>query len=464
MAYIQNEKTTGDILYPASSLSQVHELGPKVIHSGNGIYLKDIEGHEVLDAVGGLWCVNIGYGRSELGEVMAKGATQMGYYHSFAGMSNKPQIELAKKLVGLAPSKLTKVFFGTSGSDANDTIIKIIWHYNYLKGRPNKKKLIARHNAYHGTSISSASLTGIPSFHNGYNLPIKEVIHTENPHFYRYKLDGECELDFSKRKAEALEGLILKEGPETIAAFFAEPIMGAGGVIDPPKGYFEEIQKVLKKYDILMVADEVITGFGRLGSMFASDQFGIEPDLLASAKGITSGYFPLSATFITEEIWEVLREGSETLGGFMHGYTYSGHPIGAMVALKNLEIIEQEKLVENAQVMGNYLHKKLHGAFDDNPHVAEIRGRGLLAAIQLILNKDAKQFFNPKDKIPHKIASKAYDLGLIVRPLPSVTSIALSPPLIINKNGIDRLVDKLLSAVNNITDELPLQELEGVDP
>jgi len=456
------KKTTGDILYPASSLTQVLELGPKVMKSGNGYYIKDADGHELLDGIAGLWCVNIGYGRRELGEVMAEGASQMGYYHSFTGMSNEPQIELAKKLVSMAPGKLSKVFFGTSGSDANDTLMKIIWHYNYLKGTPKKKKLIARQNAYHGTSISSASLTGIPSFHKGYNLPIKEVIHTDNPHYYRYHLEGETESEFSKRKAKALETLILTEGPDTVAAFFAEPIMGAGGVIDHPEGYFEEVHKVLKKYDILMVADEVITGYGRLGSMFASDQFGIKPDLLATAKGLTSGYFPLSAAFITEEIWDVLKGGSETLGAFSHGYTYSGHPIGAMVALKNLEIIEKEGLVENAKEMGDYLHKKLHETFDDHPHIGEIRGRGLLAALQLIANKNEKAFFDPKHKVPHQISGKAYELGLITRPLPSVTSLALSPPLMIDKKGIDLIVEKLEAAINQITKRLSKEELAGI--
>lgn len=442
------------ILHPATSIVQLMDQGPRIMTEGKGIYLKDSDGNEVMDGIAGLWCVNIGYGNEELADAMADAARTMGYYHTFTACSNEPQIELAEQLVPMAPGKLNKVFFGSSGSDANDTIVKIVWHYNNLKGRPEKKKIIARDNAYHGTNISGASLTGLKGFHNQFDLPIKNIIHTGNPHYYAYCEAGESEEAFAARRVRELEEMILAEGPDTVAAFIAEPIMGAGGVINPPKGYFEGVKAVLKKYDILMIADEVICGYGRIGYNFASELYNIEPDLMASAKALTSGYFPMSATYITDEIWETLRYGSETLGGFSHGYTYSGHPIGCAVALKNLEIMKRLNLTQNASEVGAYLHERLAGAFGNHPHVGEVRGHGLLAAVQMVVDRDPKKFFNPACKIPARVADACYQAGLIVRPLPSIGAIALSPPLIMTKENVDQMVDKITLGLNEVMDNL----------
>lgn len=457
---MRNEKQ--NILYPATSITHLLEKGPKIIERGKGVHVYDSTGHQLIDGIAGLWCVNVGYGREELAEAMAKGASELGYYHTFGAMSNQPQIDLAETLIDMTPPSLSKVFFGSSGSDANDTLIKIVWHYNNLKNRPNKKKIISRINAYHGTNISAASLTGLKGFHNAFDLPIKNIIHTECPHFYRYHDEGESETEFSTRRAQELEDMIIAEGPDTVAAFIAEPIMGAGGVINPPKGYFKAIQAVLKKYDILMIVDEVICGYGRLGVKFGCELYDIVPDMMATAKGLTSGYFPLSAAFISDEIWQVLKFGSEALGGFSHGYTYSGHPIGARVANVNLGIIKDEKLIENAAVTGAYLHAKLNERFSKHKHIGEVRGHGLLAAVQLIANKEEKKFFDPALKLPARILDACYEKGLIVRALPSVTSVALSPPLIINKAHVDDIIDRLEDGINAVITTLSADDLRGI--
>ncbi len=438
------------LLHPATSIAQQQSDGPRIIGSGKGIRLRDTDGHELIDAIAGLWCVNVGYGREELADSMADAARTLGYYHSFSGMSNPPQIELAAALSAMAPGKLSRVFFGSSGSDANDTLMKIAWHYFALKGQPQKRKIISRMNAYHGTSISTASLTGLPAFHKAFHLPIDGVLHTDCPHFYRYGEPGEGERDYAKRMAAKLEAMILAEGPETVAGFIAEPIMGAGGVIAPPHGYFQEIQAVLKRHNVLMIADEVICGYGRLGEAFGSDVFGIEPDLMATAKGLTSDYFPLSAAFITDEIWDVLKQGSETYGSFYHGYTYSGHPVGAATALANLDIISRERLIENAAKVGAYLHQELQKLCEAHPNIGEVRGRGLLAGVQLIADKEKKTFFDPACKIPARIAEACYRKGLIVRPLPSVTTLAFSPPLIVTEADIDEILGRFEAGLNEI--------------
>jgi len=370
---------------------------------------------------------------------------------------------VAEKLSQISPGNLNRVFYGCSGSDANDTLMKIVWHYNFVKGRPEKKKIIARWSSYHGTSVSTASLTGLPTFHKPYNLPIPEVRHTLMPHYYRYGKPGESEAEFVARMAKALDDMIIAEGPDTVAAFIAEPVTGAGGVVAPPKGYFEAIQKVLTRHDVLMIADEVICGYGRLGTMFGSEKFKIKPDLMSSAKGLTSGYFPLSAAYISEDIWEVLRQGSEQTGNFAHGYTYSGHPVGCAVALKNLEIIEREGLVENARVVGQYLHDKLDQAFGGNPHVGQVRGTGLIAGIQLIADKEKKKFFDANRKIPMRIQQTAYHKGLICRNLPSVTTVALAPPLIVTKADIDEIVGRLKEAFGEVLGSLSKEDLTPVD-
>ena len=438
------------VLHPTTALAAHLDKGPTIAQSAVNCSVKDTDGEERLDAVGGLWCVNAGYGRKELADAMADQAKELGYFHSFSSMSNSPMIRLSERLVNLVGSKMSKVFYGTSGSDCNDSLIKIVWNYNYLRGKPQKQKVISRDYAYHGVSIATASLTGIGAFHRGFGLPLPFVVHTSCPHYYRYGEEGESEEAFCDRMIRDLEELIERESADSIGAMIAEPIMGAGGVIVPPKGYFEKVQKVLQENDILLIADEVICGFGRLGTWFGHHYFGFEPDMIASAKGITSGYFPMSAAFISEDIWQTLLSGSEELGIFAHGYTYSGHPVGAATALANLDILERESLVENAAKVGAYMHQGLQERILTHPHVGEIRGHGLIAAVQLVESKEPKKFYEAADKPAAPVAAAAMNHGLIIRPLPTGDSLAISPPLVITEKEVDFLLDSLLKALDDV--------------
>lgn len=437
------------LLHPASSITALLESGPQMITAARGCYITDSDGRDLLDGSAGLWCVNAGYGRPELANAMQEAASQLGYYHSFANASNPWQVALAEKLIEISPAQLTRVFFGTSGSDCNDTLIKIAWHYHSLRGKTKKIKIISREQAYHGTSISTASLTGLPGYHKDFPIPLDFVLHTDCPHYYSRALKDETEEAFCDRLINNVADLIDAEGADNIAAFFAEPIQGAGGVIVPPANYFPRLRKLLTDNDILLVADEVICGYGRTGSWFASDHMGIEPDMMATAKGITSGYFPLSAAFITDEIWEVLKLGSEKHGSFAHGYTYSGHPVGCAVGLANLAVMERDKLVLNARVNGEYLHQQLQTLMN-LPQVGEIRGTNMIAAVQLVSDKSSKAMHDPAMKIPHRVAASMREKGVIVRPLPTLGSLAISPPLSISKDEIDTLVQALGDAISTI--------------
>lgn len=438
------------LLHPASSITQLLSDGPQMITGANGCRIDDADGNSLLDAVAGLWCVNAGYGRPELANAMQEAASRLGYYHSFANASNPWQVELAAKLIEISPAQLTKVFFGSSGSDCNDTLIKIAWHYHFLQGKTKKIKIISREQAYHGTSISTASLTGLPAFHKEFPIPLEFVLRTDCPHYYSQGMPDESEDAFCDRLIGNIEKLIETEGADTIAAFFAEPIQGAGGVIVPPANYFPRLRELLTRHDILLVADEVITGYGRTGEWFASDKMGIQPDMMASAKGLTSGYFPMSAAYISEPIWEVLKLGSEKLGAFSHGYTYSGHPVGAAVALANLKLIERDNLVQQAKSSGAYLHDKLQGLLN-LPAVGEVRGDGLLAAVQLVADKQAKEIHDPTQKIPLQVSQKMRDAGVIVRPLPAAGALAISPPLTISHDEIDELVQALNDSIQSLS-------------
>lgn len=436
------------LLHPSSSITDLIENGPKMVVGAQGRHVVDAEGRQLLDAMAGLWCVNVGYGRDQLGEAMKVASNQLGFYHSFTNASNPWQVELADKLLQLTPNNMGKVFFGTSGSDCNDTLIKIAWHYHALKGNNKKTKIIARDQAYHGTSISTASLTGLTGFHKEFPIPLDFVVRVDCPHYYSQAIDDETEEQFCDRLINNIEAMIEREGADTLAAFFAEPIMGAGGIIVPPQDYYPRLGKLLKQHDILFVADEVICGYGRLGAWFGSTEFGIEPDMIASAKGLTSGYFPLSAAFLTDEIWEVLKLGSEQIGAFMHGYTYSGHPVGAAVALANIEIMERENLIDKAKVSGKYLHEQLQSLMN-LPNVGEVRGQGLIAGIQLVTDKASRQAPDQADALPAKITALMREKGVIVRPLASIGTLAVSPPLNITNDEIDTLVSALSESISS---------------
>jgi L-2,4-diaminobutyrate transaminase len=457
--YSLEEMDRQSLIHPATSIADHLKNGPTIIAGGSGVRIKDRNGRELIDCGAGLWCVNIGYGRAELGDAAAQAMRDLGYYHTFGSHSNEPIIRLAERVLALFREKsgaghLSKVFFGTSGSDANDTNFKLVRYYNNLLGRPRKKKVISRLGSYHGLTYAAGSLTGIGAFHKAFDLPIEGVLHTSCPHFYRFAEEGEDEGAFTARMVRDLEALIAREGPETIAAFIAEPIMGTGGVFLPPKGYFEQVQQLLAEHDILFIADEVITGFGRTGAWFATGLFGLKPDIVTLAKGITSAYFPLSASVISEKIWEVLRDASPEMGPLMHGFTYSGHPVGGAVGLANLDIMEREGLVENSAAMGAYLRNRLRERLADNPFVGDVRGAGLMVAVEFVADKKSRRFFDAQTQ-PHRIvARKALEEGVQLRALPYGEINSFSPPLCITRSEIDEVVARFTRALERTMPEL----------
>ncbi|WP_210490897.1 aminotransferase [Microvirga antarctica] len=450
------EETDRQYLFHPFTVLKDHEKSgpPRVIVEGKGIRLTDSHGRHYIDAMAGLWCVNVGYGRPELAEAMKEQALKLPYYHAFSSMSMETPVRLAERLVKMAPVPMSKVFFGNSGSDANDTQVKLVWYYNNARGLPQKKKIISRQRGYHGVTVMSAGLTGLEGLHKGFDLPLPMIRHTTAPHRLWEAEPGMTDEAFSRKLADDLESLIVAEGPETVAAFIAEPIQGAGGVIVPPEGYFREIQKVLDKYDVLLIADEVICGFGRLGKMFGTNVMDMRPDLITVAKGLTSAYIPLSACLVSEKVWRVLVDGGEKFGNFGHGYTYTAHPLAAAVALANLDIIENDNLVANAATTGAYMHKRLHEAFGQHPLVGEIRGKALIGAVEFVAKRDGPRAFDPNLKVAPRIARACLELGLITRALPSADTIAFSPPLVINEQEIDEMVALARKGVDAVTDEL----------
>ena len=439
-------------MHPFTSAAEHADGVPKVMVEGAGIYVHDNAGKRYLDAMAGLWCVNAGYGREEIVSAVADQASRLPYYHTFLSMTNEPAARLADRLISLAPGNMSKVFFGSSGSDTNDTQVKIVWYYHNVLGKPEKKKIIARQGAYHGSTLAGASLSGLPHMHGSFDLPLDRFIHVDAPHYWRNAPAGISELDYSDLLATNLEECIVRNGPETVGAFIAEPIQGAAGVIPPPEGYFQAIVPVLRKYDILFIADEVICGFGRLGEWWGSNFYGLEPDLISAAKGLTSGYVPMSACLIAEGVWEVLREGSSQFGPFAHGYTYSGHPVAAAAAMANLDIIEGEGLVENAAVVGTYLQESLRNAFAGHPLVGEVRGVGLIAAIELVEDRETKRPFDPSVAVARRLHELLMEEGLICRPV--FNALALSPPLVLSNQDVDAIVGMFSKGLNRLTKEL----------
>ena len=439
-------------LHPFTSAAEHAEEPPKLMVAGDGIHVRDANGKTYLDAMSGLWCVNVGYGRDEIVDAAAQQARRLPYYHTFAAMANEPVARLADRLISLAPGNMSRVFFGSSGSDTNDTQVKIVRYYHNVLGKPEKKKIIGRLGGYHGSTMAGASLSGLPHMHAAFDLPLPGFLHVDSPHYWRHAPDGLSELEFSQLLAQNLEQRIVREGPETVAAFIAEPVQGAAGVIPPPEGYFEAIVPILRKYDILFIVDEVICGFGRLGEWWGSNVYGLEPDLVSAAKGLTSGYVPMSACIISEKVWQALREGSSQYGPFAHGYTYSGHPVAAAAALAILDIIEGEGLVANAAEVGAYFQSSLREAFADHPLVGEIRGLGLMAGIELVEDRETKKAFDPDLAVAKRLQSLLMTEGLICRPM--FNSLGFSPPLIVSRNDVDSIVAMFSAGLEKLTSEL----------
>jgi 4-aminobutyrate--pyruvate transaminase len=433
------------LIHPYTNLAAHRETGPLVLETGSGVFVKDAAGKDYIEGMAGLWCTSLGYSNAELVEAAREQMAKLPFTHLFSGRSHDPAIELAEKLKELAPVPTSKIFYGSSGSDANDTQVKLVWYMNNALGRPKKKKIIARLKGYHGVTVASASLTGLPYNHIDFDLPIAGILHTSCPHHYRYCEPGETEEAFSARMAAELEEMILREGPDTVAAFIAEPVMGAGGAITPPRGYFEAMQAVLGRYDVLMISDEVITGFGRTGEWFGCTSFGYKPDTLSCAKALTSAYFPLSAVFVPEHVNDILVDQSRKLGTFGHGNTYAGHPVGCAVALKTIEIYEREGIIQHVRNMSPHFLARLE-RLAEHPMVGEARGVGLIGGIEFVKDKATKAQFEVKKAVAAKACALAQDEGLIVRNL-SGDRIAFSPPLIINSAEIDEMFDRFERAL-----------------
>ena len=421
-----------------------------MVTGGKGVYIDDMQGNHLLDAFAGLYCVNVGYGRQHVIDALCEQAQKLSYYHAYVGHSTEASIMLSQMILERAPANMSKVYFGLSGSDANETIIKLTWYYNNILGRPEKKKIISRWRGYHGSGLMTGSLTGLELFHKKFDLPMEQVIHTEAPYYYHRKDDSMSEEAFSAYCASELEKLILAQGADTIAAFIGEPALGTGGLVPPPKGYWQAIQAVLKKYDILLIADEVVTGFGRLGSMFGSMHYDIEPDFITIAKGLTSAYVPLSGSIVSDKVWNVLERGTDEIGPIGHGWTYSAHPIAAAAGIASLEVVDELDLVSNAAEVGAYLKQSLHNAIGDHPNVGEIRGEGLLLAVEFIDDKASRRFYEPAGAIGPQIATELLKNEVIGRAMPQGDILGLAPPLCLNHAEADIIVDATSKAVNAV--------------
>lgn len=447
-----------DMLAPFTAGWHSTDLHPLVIEKSEGCYVYDSNGKKYLDALAGLWCTALGGSESRLVDAATAQLKTLPFYHSFWNRTTKPSLDLAKELLEMfTAKKMGKVFFTNSGSEANDTQVKLVWYYNNALGRPNKKKFIARSKSYHGSTLISASLSGLPALHQNFDLPAPFVLHTDCPHYWRFHLPGETEEEFSTRLVKNLEDLILKEGPETIAAFIAEPVMGAGGVILPPATYFDKVQIVLKKYDILFIADEVICAFGRLGTLFGCDKYDIKPDLVSVAKALSSAYVPIGAILVSPEIAAVTHTQSSKLGTFSHGFTYSGHPVSCAVALETLKIYKERNIVEQVNSIAPRFQDGIK-AYSDSPIIGEIRGTGLILGTEFTDNKSPNDPFPPEWGVAAYFEAQCQKFGMLVRV--AGDNIMMSPPFIISPEEVDELISiygKALKATEERVKELKSQ-------
>ena len=434
------------LVHPYINLASFRETGPLIIERAKGIYVYDTDGKPYIEGMAGLWCTALGYGNEELVEIAAAQMRKLSFAHLFTGRSHDPAIELAEKLKEIAPIPVSKVFFCNSGSEANDTLVKLVWYLNNALGRPQKKKIISRLKAYHGVTVVAASLTGLPTNHRDFDLPLPGFLHAGCPHHYRFAHDGESEEEFATRLAAELDALILKEGPDTVAAFIAEPVMGAGGVIVPPQGYFEKVMPVCAKHDVLMVSDEVICGFGRLGTAFGCQKLKFVPHAISIAKALSSAYLPIAGVMIPEIMYQALLAESKKIGVFGHGFTYGGHPVSAAVALKALEIYARDLIFERAAKLAPQFQDRL-AALNGHPLVGEARGLGLIGGVELVANKKTRKSFAPGQGVGPRAVRFAEDEGLIVRAVMGDV-LTLCPPLIITTAEIDELFDRLGRALD----------------
>jgi 4-aminobutyrate--pyruvate transaminase len=434
------------LLHPTTNLLTHRSAGPLVLERAEGVHIYDNSGKRYIEGLAGLWCTGLGYGNQELVETAREQMSRLSFTHLFGGRSHEPAIALAEKIKALSPVPASKVFFTNSGSEANDTQVKLAWYYNNVRGQPKRKKFIARQRGYHGTTVAAASLSGLGVFHADFDLPIAGVLHTDCPHHWKYGEAGESEEAYASRIVRNLEDMIEREGPETIAAFIAEPVMGAGGVLIPPATYFAKVQAVLAKHDIAFIADEVICGFGRTGNWWGSQTFGIQPSSVTMAKAVTSAYVPMGALTVPEHVYETLVEASGKHGVFAHGFTYSGHPLACAVALKTIEIYERINIVDHVQRVAPIFQMRLR-ALAGHPLVGEARGVGLIGGLELVKDKRARQSFDAKLGVGAKAARLAEEEGVLCRAVGGDT-VALCPPLIIDGAEINAMFDCVTRALD----------------
>lgn len=441
-----------NFFHPSTHLAEFARgnLPQRVIEGGEGCHIVDRDGKRSLDAFAGLYCVNVGYGRQEIAEAIAAQAKELAYYHSYVGHGTEASITLSKMILDRAPDHMSKVYYGLSGSDANETNIKLVWYYNNVLGRPEKKKIISRWRGYHGSGLMTGSLTGLELFHKKFDLPLTQVIHTEAPYYYRRDDLSMSEEQFVAHCAAELEALIEREGADTIAAFIGEPALGTGGLVPPPAGYWAAIQEVLNKHDILLIADEVVTGFGRLGTMFGSEHYGIKPDIITIAKGLTSAYAPLSGSIISDKVWKVLEQGTDEYGPIGHGWTYSAHPIGAAAGVANLKLLDELNLVQNAGETGAYFKQALQDAVGGHANVGEVRGEGLLCAVEFVEDRDTRTYFDADKKVSYALNAALFNRGIISRAMPQGDILGFAPPFCLTREEADEIAGKLADSVKEV--------------
>ena len=441
-----------NFFHPSTHLAQFArgEAPNRIITGGSGCHIEDRDGTRLLDAFAGLYCVNVGYGRPEIAEAIAAQAKELAYYHAYVGHGTEASITLSKMILDRAPEGMSKVYFGLGGSDANETNIKLVWYYNNIRGLPQKKKIISRWRGYHGSGLMTGSLTGLELFHKKFDLPLSQVVHTEAPYYYRRDDLSMSEEQFVQHCADELEALIQREGPDTVAAFIGEPALGTGGIVPPPAGYWKAIQEVLDRHDILLIADEVVTGFGRLGTMFGSDHYGIKPDLITIAKGLTSAYAPLSGSIVGDKMWKVLEQGTDENGAIGHGWTYSAHPIGAAAGIANLKLIDDLSLIQNAGDVGAHFKSALQAELGDHPNVGDIRGEGLLCAVEFVSDRESRTYFDPGDKVAYRVNAALLSRGVISRAMPQGEILGFAPPFCLTRSEAEEIAGKLGESVREV--------------
>jgi 4-aminobutyrate---pyruvate transaminase len=437
-------------VHPYTNLASFRGTGPLIFERGQGVFVYDTEGKPYIEGMAGLWCTSLGYGNEELVEAAAAQMRKLSFAHLFTGRSHDPAIELAERLKEIAPVAISKVFFCNSGSEANDTQVKLVWYLNNARGKPQKKKIISRMKAYHGVTVAAASLTGLPGNHRDFDIPLPGFLHAGCPHHYRFASPGETEEEFASRLAAELEALIVQEGPDTVAAFIAEPVMGAGGVIVPPKTYFQKIMAVCARHDLFVISDEVICGFGRLGTLFGCEKLGFKPQSISVAKQLSSAYLPIAAVMIPEVMYEALLVESKKIGVFAHGFTYGGHPVSAAVAVKTIEIYQRDRIIEKVAKRAPLFQARLK-KLADHPLVGEARGLGLIGGVELVADKTTKRSFKPEQGVGAAAVRFAEAEGLIVRVVAGDV-LTLSPPLIIRATEIEELFNRLTRALDKTLD------------